>query len=182
MSSDDTRWKGFILFGCECDFHDKPHIFSQSDIFILKLMPFLSSVIPGMSNRNQRTKSLHHLSSISQQRPVQVPRPSIHPSGPGGTQSDGQTWAAVRLPLPLRGPCRSLECHASSILVVDKVRRAGAVPSVSIMEQRCCSAVVFLWYSRGAAVSYIIRKQRVWLGGGERRRKEVGPSCHWNTH
>lgn len=85
----------------------------------------------------------------------------------------------TRAPLgAVQGPRRCLECHANSILVVDKVRRAGAVPSVSIMRRRCCFAVVFLWYSKGAAVSYIIGEQRAWLWGwGE----EVGPSCPRHT-
>lgn len=68
-------------------------------------------------------------------------------------------------PKAVHGPCQSLECRANSILVVDKVKRVGAVPSVSIMRQRCCTAVMFLWYSKGDAVSYIIREQRVWGGG-----------------
>lgn len=77
-------------------------------------------------------------------------------------------------PRTVHRPHRSLECRANSILVADKVRGAGAVPSVSIMGPRCCSAVMFLWYSKGDTVSYIIGEQRAWLGvWGE----EVGPSC-----
>lgn len=85
-------------------------------------------------------------------------------------------------PKAANGPCRGLECRANSILVVDKVKRAGAVPSVSIMGQRCCTTVMFLWYSKGDAVSYIIREQRDWLGvGGERRWVLPAPESHIHT-
>lgn len=112
-----------------------------------------------------------------------IRHPSIHPpvrqwrnpARPTDVSCHQVESSLTRAPLRIvQGPCRSLKCGANSILVVDKVKRAGAVPSVSIMGQRCCSAVMFLWYSKGDAVSYIIREQRAWLGGwGE----EVGPSC-----
>lgn len=107
--------------------------------------------------------------------------PSIHPpvspwrdpARPTDVSCRQVESSLTRAPLrAVQGPRRSLECCASSILVVDKVKRAGAVPSVSIMGRRCCTAVVFLWYSKGDAVSYIIREQRTWPGG-----EEVGPSC-----
>lgn len=151
--------------------------FLQGDIFIQELNhPQLMAAFHELSHlRNVRQEpedqGSPHLSfnMIQSTKTCAGPHPSIHLSGHGGTQCDWQTWAAVRPTLLLRGPCRSLECRANSILVVDKVKRAGAVPSVSIMGQRCCSAVVFLWYSKGDAVSYIISKQRVWLGGGGKR-------------
>lgn len=103
-----------------------------------------------------------------------VRHPSIHPpvrpwrdpARPTDVSRRQVESSLTRAPLgAVQGPRQCLECRANSILVVDKVKRAGAVPSVSIMGQRCCSAVVFLWYSKGDAVSYIIREQRAWPGG-----------------
>lgn len=155
-----------------------------------------------MSNRNQRTKDPPHLSSaVTQPTKTCAGPPSIHPllnplRHHPSIHPPVRLWrepvrltdvschrvetSLTRAPLrAVQGPHQGLECRANSILVVDKVNRAGAVPSVSIMRQRCCSAVVFLWYSKGDAVSYIIRGQRAWMGGwGE----EVGPSCPWDTH
>ena len=96
--------------------------------------------------------------------PVRLWRDPARPTDVSRRQAESSlTWAPLRA---VQGPRRSLECCASSILVVDKVKRAGAVPSVSIMGQGCCSAVVFLWYSKGEAVSYIIREQRDRPRGG----------------
>lgn len=158
-----------------------------------------------MSNRNQRTMDSFYLSSSVTQPtktcagpPSIYPllnslrhRPSIHlpvrlwrePVWP----TDVSRWqvesSLTRAPLKaVQGHHRNLECRANSILVVDKVKRAGAVPSVSIMRQRCCSAVVFLWYSRGEAVSYIIKGQRAWMGGGERRWVLPAPETHTHIH
>lgn len=150
-----------------------------------------------MSNRNQRTMDPLYLSSAVSQstktcagllsiHPLLNPlrhHPSIHPPvrlwrepvWPTDVSRRRVESSLTRAPLrAVQGPHRNLECRANSILVVDKVKRVGAVPSVSIMRQRCCSAVVFLWYSRGDAVSYIIRGQKAWMGGWG---KEVGPSC-----
>lgn len=104
--------------------------------------------------------------------PVRLWQKPVRPTDVSRRQVDS---SLTRAPLrAVQGPHRNLESHANSILVVDKVKRAGAIPSVSIMRQRCCFAVVFLWYSKGDAVSYIIRGQRAWIGGwGE----EVDPSC-----
>lgn len=80
---------------------------------------------------------------------------SIHLSGCGGTDTSfcqdksSLTRAPVRA---FQGPCWILQCPADSVLMLDKVRRVGAVPSVSIMEERRCSAVVFLRYSKGDPV------------------------------
>ncbi|KAM7382255.1 hypothetical protein PAMA_012899 [Pampus argenteus] len=135
-----------------------------------------------MSNRNQGTKDPPHLYCHPAHKDLCrslsilsfVIHPSIHPPvrlwrvpvRPTDVSRRQVESSLTRAPLgAVQGPRRCLECHANSILVVDKVKRVGAVPSVSIMGQRCCSAVVFLWYSNGDAVSYIIREQRAWPGG-----------------
>lgn len=139
-----------------------------------------------MSARNPETKSPLHLSSTVTHPTKPCPGfcpPSIHlpvrmcrdPARPTDVSCRQVEPSLTRAPLgAVQGPRQCLECHANSILVVDKVKRVGAVPSVSIMGQSCCFAVVFLRYSNGDAVSYIITEQRAWLWGwGE----EVGPSC-----
>lgn len=76
------------------------------------------NVLEKQEDLDRRMMSPSHLTSTvtKPQRPVQVPvhlpysllihHPSIHPSvrGCGGTQHSQQTWATVRLSLPLRGP------------------------------------------------------------------------------
>lgn len=82
-----------------------------------------------------------------------IHHPSIHPPVRRWRDPERPTDESCRQvespltsapPKAVHGPCRSLECRANSILVVDKVKRVGAVPSVSIMGQRCCTAVMFL--------------------------------------
>lgn len=169
----------------------------------MALLPFPSSVISGMSNRNQGPESplplLHCHPAHKDQVPVHpstpyplIHHPSIHPPVRPWRDPAWQTDVSRRQvepsltrapPKAANGSCRGLECRANSILVVDKVKRAGAIPSVSIMGQRCCAAVMFLWYSKGDAVSYIIREQKAWIGvGGERRWILPAPESHTYTH
>lgn len=168
--------------------------------------PFPSSVISGMSNRNPGPGSplplLHCHPAHKDEVPVHPSTPlsthtssiypSIHPPVRPWRDPARQTDVSRRQvepsltrapPKAANGSCQGLECRANSILVVDKVKRAGAIPSVSIMGQRCCAAVMFLWYSKGDAVSYIIREQKAWIGvGGEKRWILPAPESHTYTH
>lgn len=163
----------------EC-LHDLPRALSSQEFPTGTGEPWRSSTVTHLTKTCAGLRPSRHPGS----------RPS-HPStcqGSGGTQCGRQTWAASRrspllrgpLPTLANGPCRSLEWRANSIMVVDKVRGAGAIPSVSITGQRCCAAVMFLPYSKGDAVSYIIREQKAWLGVGGGW-EEVGSSCPLET-
>lgn len=127
-----------------------------------------SPVIWGMSNRNTslplfllctphpHTSSSCPSSSSTPTRPEQPPYVSHH--WPHCSVTRAPLRAVHRL-------CQSLESPANSILVVDKVKRPISLhygPALLLV-------VVFLWYSNGEAVSYIIRTQRpAWgeVGGG----------------
>lgn len=132
------------------------NILSCSHLLVWMLKPkimMMNSVILGMPHRNQDNSTFSQLTKtcvglwLSVHSTILSCHPSIYPPG-----HSRQTWATIMLnlsqwaPLPnlSLGPVRA--CSVTNLIpVVDKVKRAGAVPSVSIMGQQCNNTVMFLW-------------------------------------
>lgn len=126
----------------------------------LRLVMKMSSVILGMPHRNQGSSACPQPTktcaglwlSIHPSALLHAIHPSIHPSGRGRSKPGQQTPTAIALNRSQRAPLPNLSVlpvrawsGTTSIPVGNKVKRAGAVPSVSIMGQWCNNAVMFLW-------------------------------------